>query len=102
MEPTNVTGKTAELVEAWIVARKKVERLRRELADAEANHSVATNQLGCWLTPHDAHTGEQFNIWFGSGILQATIVRENGDDGAVYGVKWRKEPEGKQLAEKGA
>lgn len=95
-----VTGKTAELIRNWVAAEKKLDRAEMALATAKQEYDVARDQLGCWLTPDDAAQSEYFNIWFGNGILCAWIVNYTAD-GRIYGVKWRKVPDGKQAQEMG-
>ena len=91
----NVTEKTNGLVQRWINSRKAVERLKRELNSVECELSNAQNELGKWLVP-DGQKEENFNIWFGSGIIQAVRL-PNGN----YEIKWRKEPDGKDRLEFG-
>ncbi len=93
----NVTGKTNELIQRWARAKNRVATLRREISGAECEESNARNELGAWLVPKDQPECENFNIWFGSGVIQAKKLK-NGND---YDVIWRKEPDGKQKAELG-
>jgi hypothetical protein len=94
----NVTEKTEQLVKPWIATRKRLERLTGELAEAQKEFKAANNALGQWLVPADGHLNEAFNIWYGSGILQATLT--NAFD-REFEVKWRREPDGKDRQEKG-
>lgn len=86
---TNVTEKTRELIDRWIRAKNNVKRFKDELSRAECEESNASNELGKWLVPEDFKEGEQFNIWFGSGIIQAFKSHNS------YKISWRKEPDGK-------
>lgn len=93
-----VTTKTHDLIQAWVARKKRVQRLESELADARNAVHISENQLGEWLVPLgiDVREGEAFNIWFGSGVLQA--MRTPSDN---YTVSWRKEPDGKDRLEFG-
>lgn len=95
---SDVTEKTNQLVTRWINAKKSVERARQTLNSCETDLLNAQNELGKWLMPEVPfmpNDGEAFNIWFGSGILQATRHDSN------YEVKWRKEPDGRDRDEFG-
>lgn len=91
----NVTTKTNELVKRWIGARKAVARTRADLNAAECELANACSVLGEWLVP-DGFTDEKFNIWFGSGTLQAIKLPDGN-----YKVSWLKEPDGKDRIEFG-
>lgn len=91
----NVTDKTHKLVRQWQHTRDRVIGLKNELNHAECAGVIATNELGKWLVP-EGQNDEPFDIWFGSGILQA-IRTSHGN----YVISWRKEPDGKDLFEFG-
>lgn len=93
-----VTEKTEGYVKNWIATRQYRDRILSQLEQSKKEASFATNELGKWLLPNDAKKDEEFNIWYGSGILQAKLV--NPQEG-IYEVKWRKEPDGKDRYEKG-
>lgn len=82
---TNVTKETAVKVKRWIAASKRLANAQREKNSAETELSNARNELGKFLIPEPAKDDEAFNIWFGSGIIQATKI------GGSYSVCWRKE-----------
>ncbi len=87
----NVTEKTRGLVQRWINAKTNLKRIDREQSSAQCELSNAVNELGKWLVPNDLKQGtEPFNIWFGSGIIQANRTEANN-----YEIKWRKEPDSK-------
>ena len=88
---SNVTGKTNTLVRDWMCAKSRLARAEMERESAIAALKIAENELGGWLLPIDAHYGEKFNLWFGSGVLTAEIV-DAGEHTCV--VCWRKEPDG--------
>lgn len=92
---SEVTVKTEELLREWLSANHRVRTARRELNSAECAALNATNNLGRWLVPPDANEGEEFNLWFGSGVLRAKRTGQND-----YTVDWRKEPDDKQGLEK--
>lgn len=94
----NVTEKTEGLVKRWIAARKYKERLEGQLAEANKELSIAVNELGAWLVPADALQDEDFNIWYGSGILQGKLSDSTNRE---FEVKWRREPDGKDRHEMG-
>jgi len=96
---TNVVGKTRELVDRWITAKKRFEAARRALVSADVELANSQNALGGWLVPKDQGNKVPFNIWFGSGIIEATRQSNTLND---YSVRWRKEPEGEQLSEMGS
>lgn len=91
----NVTEKTRSLVQRWINAKNNKLRLDREISSAMCEVSNAANELGKWLVPEPS-CDEPFNIWFGSGILQA---KRTGD--TQYAISWSKEPDGKDRIEFG-
>lgn len=100
IEPS-VTQKTAALVEEWIRAKKAAARVQQFADQAEDQLKSAIAGLCAWLAPADAKVGETFNLWHGNGIL-AAMLEHKGAISKYYQVSWRKEPTGKQLAEKGA
>jgi len=89
------TEKTRVLTDRWLRAKNAVVRLKREINHAECEEVNAANELGKWLVP-EGQNDEPFNIWFGSGIIQAMRAK-NGD----YKIAWRKEPDGKDRIEYG-
>ena len=93
-----VTMSTAELVKKWIAAKKAVRRTEQQFNEAKAELKTAQNNLGAWLCPKDAVVDERFNIWYGSGVLQASPTTSQGD-ATQYDVTWRKEPDEKQANE---
>ena len=93
----NVTEKTHGLVQRWIHAKNRVNGLKREINSAECEQANAMNELGKWLIPEGQPEGEMFNIWFGSGIIQAKKVEGRND----YEISWRKIPDGKDALEFG-
>ena len=92
-----MTPTTEQLVLEWIRTRTASERLAAQLTAAEAQELNAANALGKWLCPEGAAIKEVFNVWIGSGVLQAQIINDQHD----YAVKWRKEPDGKDRFEQG-
>ena len=98
--PQNVTTETAQKVEAWIAAKKRLNELRKELNSAECALANATNYLGKYLVPVDTiiteRNNEWFNIWWGNGILRVRTKRVND-----FEVEWLKEPTGKQAINQG-
>lgn len=90
-------NKTEELLKQWARARKSAERARNEAARCEEERIKAENQLGCWLCADDGKMGETFNVWIGSGILEASKI--SNDENPSYQVRWRKEPDGKDRHE---
>ncbi len=98
----NVTGKTEELVKSWMRTRDYVRKVKSELNRAEVDAANAQNELGKWLVPPDSKKGEVFNIWFGSGILQAqSMLLANGAATNDFIIQWRREPDGKDRQEYG-
>lgn len=93
----NVTEKTHGMVQRWIAAKKRVRNAKAELNSAECEMANANNELGKWLVPENQSEGEMFNLWFGSGILQAQKLKGRSD----YDVTWRREPDGKDRLEFG-
>ena len=82
---TNVTRETAEKVKRWMAAGKRLANAQREKNLAETELSNAMNDLGKFLIPAPSEENEAFNIWFGSGIIQARKI------GTSYSIVWRKE-----------
>lgn len=95
MSDNNVTSKTRELVDRWIRAKNAVKRIKAELNSSECEEANAANDLGKWLVPENQNE-TPFNIWFGSGIIQA-IRSQNGE----YKISWRKEPDDRDRIEYG-
>ena len=93
----NVTEKTHGLVQRWIRAKNRVAGLKREISSAECEEANAMNELGKWLIPDDQPEGEMFNIWFGSGIVEAQKLKGSND----YKISWRRKPDGKDALEFG-
>jgi len=89
----NVTEKTNGLVRDWMHKKKYLARLEAERCTAIEGLTRAETALGEWLVPDDAKGGEEFNLWFGSGILNAWKAT-NAENEPVFHVKWRKEPDG--------
>jgi len=83
------TKKTNDLIERWIRAKKRVKDLKHEYNVADTEYRNVSAELGKWLIP-EGQNDEPFNIWFGSGILQA--VRSKIGE---YTISWRIEPDGK-------
>ncbi len=92
----NPTENTREKVDRWIRAKKQVEDAQNRLALANSELTTSINDLGAYLVPPGMEYDEPFNIWFGTGILQATMV-----NAGKYEVMWRKEPDGKDRIEYG-
>lgn len=88
---SDTTTKTQELVEDWISKASKVSDAHKALSMAKHEYAMSQNRLGTWLCPDDAKQCEKFNLWFGSGILQAQYM-----GGGEYLCEWRKKPSGKQ------
>lgn len=82
---TNVTTETADKVKRWMAASKRVQMAERELTASRNELANAMNELGKFLVPDPCKDDESFNIWFGSGIIQATKI------GSSYAIGWRKE-----------
>lgn len=99
-EPRNASSVTIEKVKLWIAAKQRFNDLHNRMRTAQKELQMQTNSLGAYLSPPDAGPGEKFNIWYGSGILQSTIL-SNSTEGYQYEVVWRKEPDWKQAAEQG-
>lgn len=93
---TNVTTETAQKVRRWINAQKNFNRAEQEKSRAATELSNAQNELGKFLVPDPSEKGEVFNIWFGSGIIQA--VRQSDSMGS-YTISWRKEMSPKERME---
>lgn len=100
----NVTEITRQKVDRWIRAKKEVEEKKERLALAEAELQSSIDDLGKWLVPNQTgqfEYNEPFNIWFGTGILQAVLHKGDVGRPPVYVVSWRKEPDGKDRLEYG-
>ncbi len=93
----NVTEKTHGMVQRWIAAKRRVRAAKSELNSAECEMTNAVNELGKWLVPENQPDGEFFNIWFGSGVIQARKLKGHID----HEVSWRREPDGKDRLEFG-
>lgn len=93
-----MTQKTREKVERWVRAVKAVKQLKSQLNSAECEEANSQNDLGKWLCDADAKPGEVFNIWIGSGVLQAIPSSSNSND---FKVSWRREPDGKDREQMG-
>lgn len=91
----NVTTKTRDLVTRWQRAKKSVQHANARLTEASNELAEANKELGTWLVP-EGQNDEPFNLWFGSGILQAK--RSTTGD---FSVHWRREPDGKDRIEFG-
>jgi len=66
--------KTNRLVGKWQVNRTSFERSRRDLNASAAILKEATSNLGSWLVPDDAKTGEIFNIWISGNLLMIKVL----------------------------
>lgn len=86
----NVSPITADKVREWLEAGKEVRDLGRRLNSAQCRLANAEIALGKWLVPADQPYGTSFNIWYGSGIIEAMCV-----ECGKYTIKWRKKPDGK-------
>ena len=95
-----VTMSTEERVKRWIMAKKSLERDFTRYEESRVFLQLTENELGKWLCPPDAQVDERFNIWYGSGVLQASPTTSQGD-ATQYKVTWRKEPDAKQRMEEG-
>lgn len=87
-------------VKNWIAAKQAVARATIELSHATTSLENAQFDLGAFLCPDNPVDDEQFNIWFGTGLL---AVRRKNRPGfsPVYEIGWRQQPDEKQKAEMG-
>jgi hypothetical protein len=80
-------SKTQRLVSKWQTVVNAVAQAKDNLALAEDHLSRASAELGNWLTPGDAMSGESFNIWVNGSLLEVTVLA----GGTRYRVKYREE-----------
>ena len=66
--------KTRKLVGKWQTVVNAVEQAEDNLALAKMHLSKASAELGNWLTPGDAMSGESFNIWVNGSLLKVTVL----------------------------
>ena len=89
MEMNDLTKKTWDFLDAWEKAEKMVTARRDQLREAETARDAAAQELGKWLSPEDAKSGEVFHVWVGDGIL--AIHWGELMVGKGFKVNWRKQ-----------
>ncbi len=72
-----VTAKGKTLIDNWLNAKQRIERLKRDLNTAECDYANTALALGKWLAPSDAKPGEKIAVWYGDSLFQTEIT--NGD-----------------------
>lgn len=77
--------KTQRLVSRWQLNVSAVEQAEDNLALAKNHLSKASSELGNWLTPGDAISGESFNIWINGSLLTVTVLA----GGTKYQIRYR-------------
>lgn len=80
-------NKTQRLLSKWQINANAVAQAEDNLVLAKDHLSRASSELGNWLTPNDALSGESFNIWARGSLLVVTILA----GGTKYKIKYRTE-----------
>ena len=83
-------SKTQRLISKWQINVNAVEQAEDNLAFAKKALSKASMELGDWLTPANAVSGETFNIWANGSLLEITVLA----GGTKYTIKYRTEQKG--------
>jgi len=87
------TTNTREMIQRWLQAQDRVRRVEQQLTESKEELFKSQIMLGEWIVP-ELTKGEPFNIWIGSGVLQATRLEKGG-----YEIHWRLKPTGKTAQE---
>lgn len=77
---------TCELLNKWKAAARRFQLAEEERASAEGELKAATNALGRWMAPEDAHVDEVFYFWDGPGLL---AIKPVTSDRSEFKIWWR-------------
>lgn len=79
------TSEGRELIRSWLATRERVDRLRDELCQAQADAGTAEKALVAWMLPPAiaVEPGEKVAIWAGDSLIQVEVGGVESGTGPV-------------------
>lgn len=70
----NLTAQGAQLAEAWLSAKSTVEKLQKQMADANTDLDNTAAYFAKWMLPADAKPGERFAVPYKDMWVQVEVT----------------------------